>query len=156
MTLSLDLGTTTGFAVGDGPTILDSGVWELPTRATFDPKDSNIDRRPAYLAWRVAGVVLDGGVTAIAYEDVNPSTFKSKQAATVYLGLRGALHSAASTTNLPLHPYPVGTVKRHLAGRGNATKEQMLQAAALKFPKIDILDDNHADALGVYCTHYKI
>jgi Holliday junction resolvasome RuvABC endonuclease subunit len=154
--LSLDPATKTGYCLGDGRTILDSGVWTLPRHAQFDPEDSAIDRRPAYLSYRIAGLVLDGGVESLAYEEVNPSTFKSKAAATVYLGLRGAIHHVAAMAGLPMHPYSVSCIKKHVAGRGNATKEQVMQSVALKFPKIGIIDDNHSDALAIHCLHFRI
>ena len=42
---------------------------------------------------------------------------------------------------------PVQTIKKHATGSGNADKKQMVMAAITKYPKINILNDDHADAL---------
>ena len=41
----------------------------------------------------------------------------------------------------------VGTIKKHATGNGHAKKDAMILAATLKWPDINIIDDNHADAL---------
>ncbi len=46
------------------------------------------------------------------------------------------------------------TLKKHATGKGNAGKEVMIEAARKRF-KIDIIDDNHADALWILHWAWK-
>ena len=48
---------------------------------------------------------------------------------------------------IPHTGVPVGTIKKHATGKGNASKEQMIEAAGLLYPDQVIEDDNQADAL---------
>ncbi|MBM3273404.1 hypothetical protein FJY94_09270, partial [Candidatus Kaiserbacteria bacterium] len=48
---------------------------------------------------------------------------------------------------IPYQGVPVGTIKKHATGKGNAGKAEMIAAAkALGFAPVD---DNHADALAL-------
>jgi crossover junction endodeoxyribonuclease RuvC len=41
-------------------------------------------------------------------------------------------------------------IKKHATGKGNAKKDAMIESARKKFPNIEIVDDNHADAIWIY------
>ena len=43
--------------------------------------------------------------------------------------------------------YSPGEIKKYATGKGNASKDVMLAAARERWRDIDVIDDNHADAL---------
>lgn len=53
----------------------------------------------------------------------------------------------SGTPEIPFTGVPVGTIKKHATGRGNASKSDMIVAAEKLFPDQTIEDDNQADAL---------
>ena len=53
----------------------------------------------------------------------------------------------AELRGVPYQGVPVGTVKRHATGRGNASKEEMIVAAHARGFRPS--DDNEADALAI-------
>jgi Holliday junction resolvasome RuvABC endonuclease subunit len=48
---------------------------------------------------------------------------------------------------IPYRGVPVGTIKRHITGRGNADKDAVI--AAVRALGFDPVDDNEADALAL-------
>jgi crossover junction endodeoxyribonuclease RuvC len=48
---------------------------------------------------------------------------------------------------IPYEGVPVGTIKRHITGKGNATKEEVI--AAVRAKGFSPVDDNDADALAL-------
>ena len=49
--------------------------------------------------------------------------------------------------DIPHTGVPVGTIKKHATGKGNASKDDMIEAARALYPDQAIEDDNQADAL---------
>jgi len=81
----------------------------------------------------------------VAYEEVR--RHMGVDAAHVYGGLVAVLQEVCETEVHPV-PYlgiPVGTIKRAATGRGNASKDDMVQAARERWAGWDG-DDNEADA----------
>jgi Holliday junction resolvasome RuvABC endonuclease subunit len=79
----------------------------------------------------------------IAYELVRRHA--GTQAAHAYGAYEGILHMASCGRTLV--PYPVGTIKRHATGVGNASKSDMINAALMRGHTP--CDDNEADALAI-------
>jgi len=46
-----------------------------------------------------------------------------------------------------LAPFSAGQIKKHATGSGSASKDDMIAAATKNHPDVEIIDDNHADAL---------
>jgi hypothetical protein len=63
------------------------------------------------------------------------------------LGLLPHLTAWAKMFKIPYRGVPVGTIKRHVTGRGNADKEAVI--AAVRALGFDPADDNEADALAL-------
>ena len=68
-------------------------------------------------------------------------------AAHVYGGLLAVLTSWGELRGVPYEGVPVGTIKRHATGKGNANKDSMIAAARSR--GFDPTDDNEADALAL-------
>lgn len=135
--LALDLGTKTGWAMKCGSGIKSGSV-------NFGTK-RNEGGGMRYLRFRRWLDSINKGITEIHFEEVRRHA--GTQAAHVYGGLMGTLTAWCEENSIPYSSVPVGTIKRAATGKGNATKEQMIEAA--KRRGFSPVDDNEADALAL-------
>ena len=144
--LALDLGTTTGWAL--------RGADELITSGTVSFRPGRFDgggmRYLRFTNWLAELERLSGPINAIWFEEVRRHT--ATDAAHVYGGLMATLTAWAELRGVPYQGVPVGTVKRHATGKGNAGKEEMIVAARARGFRPS--DDNEADALAI--LHWAI
>ena len=73
------------------------------------------------------------------------------EAAHVYGGLRAVLMAWCEENNIPYTGIPVGTIKKHATGKGNANKDMMIEAAREEFG-YDGNSHDEADALWILDT----
>ena len=139
--LSLDLGTTTGWALRDHTGLITSGT------ASFRPGrfDGGGMRYLRFSNWLTEIDRLSGPVEAIWFEEVRRHA--GTDAAHVYGGLMATLTAWAELRGVPYQGVPVGTIKRHATGKGNAPKEAMIAAARGR--GFSPADDNEADAIAL-------
>jgi crossover junction endodeoxyribonuclease RuvC len=138
--LALDLGTRAGWASRvDGLT--HSGVINLTPRR-FDGGGVRFLRFREWLSnWQAAA----GAPELIVYEEVR--AHRGTDACQVWGGFQATLTAWCEHHGIPYEGVPVGTIKRHATGRGNADKDAVISAVrALGF---DPADDNEADALAL-------
>lgn len=139
--IALDLGTTTGWALRGFDGLITSGT------ASFKPGryDGGGMRYLRFTNWVTEIDRLSGPIEAIYFEEVRRHL--GTDAAHVYGGLMASLTSWAELRGVPYQGVPVGTIKRHATGKGNAPKEAMIAAARSRgySPK----DDNEADAIAI-------
>ena len=136
--LALDLGTTTGWALRAPDGLITSGT------VSFRPSryDGGGMRYLRFTNWLTELDQLSGPIAAIWCEEVRRHA--GTDAAHVYGGLMATLTAWAELRGVPYQGVPVGTIKRHATGHGNAPKQAMIAAArALGFSPTD---DNEADA----------
>jgi Holliday junction resolvasome RuvABC endonuclease subunit len=76
----------------------------------------------------------------------------STDASHVYGGFLGLLTAFAEHHQIPYQGVPVGTIKKHATGKGNANKDAMV--AAMRALGHQPADDNEADALAL--LHWAI
>ena len=76
----------------------------------------------------------------------------STDAAHAYGGFLGQLSAWCEQRQIPYQGVPVGTIKKHATGKGNANKDAML--AAVRGWGYTPVDDNEADALAL--LHWAI
>lgn len=86
----------------------------------------------------------------VFYEEV--ASHKGTAAAHIYGGLLGVLCEFCESRDIPYRGLPVGTIKKHATGRGNASKADMVARAHTVFGKPGsstemIYSDDQADAL---------
>ena len=139
--LALDLGQKTGWAVRNADGAIASGTVEFkPGR--FEGGGMIFLR---FRAWLQEVDETAGGIGAVYFEEVR--SHRGVAAAHAYGGFLAHLTAWAEANKIPYAGVPVGTIKRHATGNGNASKEAVIAAArALGFePK----DDNEADALAL-------
>ena len=134
--LALDLGTKCGWCSED-----ENGVLNLKpsTHETAGERYRKFKQWLDDYLWTVDQVV---------YEEVHAHI--GTEAAHVYGGLVAVLQCACLEKGIEYKGISVQAIKKHATGNGNAKKDAMVVAATLKFPKINVIDDNHSDALHLY------
>lgn len=136
--LALDLGTKCGYAHRK-----DSGVWDL------QPSQSeSAGERYRKFKERSTICIRSWEIDYVVYEEVR--NHRAVRAAHVYGGLEAILQTICIEHNIEYKGVPVGTIKKHAAGNGNAKKPEMIKAAIKLFPSTNVIDDNHADALCLF------
>ena len=139
-TLALDLGTTTGWALGSaGSTI--SGT------ENFKPQrfEGGGMRYLRFKRWLTELKGTTEGLEAVYFEEVRRHI--GVDAAHAYGGFLATLTAWCEHHQIPYQGVPVGTIKKFATGKGNASKDEMLDAArALGHSPAD---DNEADALAL-------
>jgi hypothetical protein len=141
--LALDLGKKTGWALYAEGRVA-SGTYQIKT-----------------------GRFQGGGVIFLNFERDFLNSFKAvgrvyfeevrrhigTDAAHMYGGLLATLTSWCEVNAIPYQGVPVGTIKKHITGKGNAGKAQVIEAVKAK--GFNPADDNEADALAIldYVRH---
>lgn len=135
--LALDLGTKTGWALRVG---------ESTVTGTQDFKGGRYDGGGMrFLRFRgfLADLHAKAPIKVVFYEEVR--AHKGTDAAHVYGGLQAILTTFCEEHKIPYEGVPVGAIKKHATGKGNAGKPEMIAAArGLGFEPVD---DNEADAI---------
>ena len=120
--LALDLGQRTGWAVRNRDGAIASGVQEFrPGR--FEGGGMIWLR---FRAWLQEVDETSGGVGVVVFEEVRRHLGTS--AAHAYGGYLAHLTAWAEANRIPYQGVPVGTIKRHVTGKGNADKQAVIAA----------------------------
>ncbi|ALK09020.1 hypothetical protein BVIR_1231 [Blastochloris viridis] len=138
--LALDLGTTTGWASLTGG-IVHSGT------ATFRPGrfDGGGMRYLRFQRWLTQLANDTGGLASVYFEEVRRHV--GTDAAHLYGGFLATLSAWCEREGVAYQGVPVGTIKRHATGKGNADKTAVL--AAIRARGFTPADDNEADAIAI-------
>mgnify|MGYP003339329769 CR=1 FL=1 len=139
--LALDLATTTGWALrtADGQ-ILSATVSFKPSRY-----DGGGIRYLRFRAWLDSMAKDAAGIGVVHYEEIRRHL--STDAAHVHGGLLAILTSWCEQHSIAYQGVPVGTIKRFIAGKGNADKQAVI--AAVRDRGFKPTDDNEADAIAI-------
>jgi Holliday junction resolvasome RuvABC endonuclease subunit len=144
--LALDRGTHTGWAL--------RGRDGVVTSATEPFKPQRFEgggmRYLRFKRWLAELHACETGLQAIYFEEVRRHA--STDASHVYGGFLGLLTAFAEHHQIPSQGVPVGTIKKHATGKGNASKDAMV--AAMRALGHQPIDDNEADALAL--LHWAI
>ncbi len=145
--LALDLGTTTGWALrlADG-SIHHGFVSFKPQR--FEGGGMRYLRFRRWLNELLTTTAPQGaesGLGAVYFEEVRRHL--GVDAAHAYGGFLATLTSWCEHHRIAYQGVPVGTLKRHVTGKGNAGKSEMVSAVRAR--GYLVADDNEADALAV-------
>ena len=138
--LALDLGQMTGWAMRLPDAIIASGTAEFrPGR--FEGGGMIYLR---FRAW-LEQVHATSRLRLLVFEEVRRHVGTS--ASHVYGGFLAILTSWCEHHQVPYQGVPVGTVKRHVTGKGNADKAAVI--AAVRARGYRPTDDNEADAIAI-------
>lgn len=156
--LCLDLGTATGWALGEWRETVDLLTSGCSNEPQFDHKlqitSGTMSFKPQ--RWEGGGMrylrfvewlkeIHASGFDAVFYEEVR--MHNSTDAAHVYGGFMGHLTSFCEQRKIPYDGVPVGTIKKHITGRGNANKKLVM--IAVEHLGYSPKDDNEADAIAL-------
>ena len=138
--LALDLGTTTGWAMICDGTITSGSQSFRPQRF-----EGGGMRFLKFKRWLADTKACTDGLDAVYFEEVRRHT--GVDAAHAYGGFLAHLTAWCEHHQIPYQGVPVGTIKKHATGKGNASKDAMISAA--REIGLDPQDDNEADALAL-------
>jgi Holliday junction resolvasome RuvABC endonuclease subunit len=139
--LALDLGTTTGYATkpASGP-IVSGTMGFKPNR--FEGGGMVFLR---FSHWLSELNEKAGPIDLVVYEEVR--AHRGTMAAQIYGSFLGHLTAWSEFRDVPYQGVPVGTIKKFIAGKGNADKSQVI--AAVRARGYAPIDDNEADAIAI-------
>ncbi len=139
--LALDLGTTTGWALRDRERQISHGYTSFrPNR--FEGGGMRFLR---FKRWLTEIKAITGDIHAVYFEEVRRHA--GVDAAHIYGGLMATLTAWCEHHDIPYQGVPVGTIKKHATGKGNAGKDEVI--AAMQVKGHPVTDDNEADALAL-------
>lgn len=139
--VAMDLGTRTGWAIRLGDGVVASGVSEFrPGR--FQGGGMAFLR---FRAWLDELNRTSGPIDAVFFEEVRRHL--GTNAAHIYGGFLAHLTAWCEQHKIAYEGVPVGTIKRHITGKGNADKAAVIQAVTQR--GFSPADDNEADALAL-------
>jgi Holliday junction resolvasome RuvABC endonuclease subunit len=139
--LALDLGTTTGWALRTPDGAITSGT------QSFRPQrfEGGGMRFLRFKRWLTEVKASADGIDSLHFEEVRRHV--STDAAHAYGGFLATLTSWCEHHQIPYQGVPVGTIKKHATGKGNASKDEMITAMR-RLGHVPT-DDNEADALAI-------
>jgi hypothetical protein len=147
--LALDLGTTTGWALMPPDGVATSGT------ASFRPTryDGGGMRFLRFRNWLEQIRTYAGRIEAIYFEEVRAHA--GTDAAHIYGGFLATLTAWCEQQVVPYQGVPVGVIKQFITGRGNASKEAVMDAVCDR--GFRPADDNEADAIAIllWAIHTK-
>lgn len=139
--LALDLGQHTGWALAYPRGPITSGT-ELFKPGRFEGGGMPLLR---FAAWLGELHVKAGPLGTVVFEEVR--AHRGTAAAHTYGAFLGQLTAWCERHQVPYQGVPVGTIKKHATGRGNAGKGDVI--AAMRIKGFRPADDNEADALAI-------
>lgn len=144
--LALDLGTHTGWALSGHDSSITSGTEQ------FKPQrfEGGGMRYLRFKRWLTEVKHCADGLDAVYFEEVRRHA--GIDAAHAYGGFLATLTAWCEHHGIPYQGVPVGTIKKHATGKGNAGKAEMIAAATARGH--NPTDDNEADALAL--LHWAI
>ena len=144
--LALDLGTTSGWALRDRTGRITSGS------QSFKPQrfEGGGMRYLRFGRWISEIQTSVSELQFLYFEEVRRHV--STDAAHAYGGFLATLTAWCEHHQIPYQGVPVGTIKKHATGKGNASKDEMM--AAMRARGYLPADDNEADALAL--LHWAI
>jgi Holliday junction resolvasome RuvABC endonuclease subunit len=139
--LALDLGTTTGWALRTTDSRIVSGT------VSFRPSryDGGGMRYLRFRSWLGQMAIDAAPLKAVYFEEVRRHV--GTDAAHLYGGFLATLTAWCETKSIAYQGVPVGTIKRHIAGKGNADKAAVI--AAVRARGFNPSGDNEADAIAI-------
>ncbi|MDA9163545.1 hypothetical protein N9N97_01545 [Rickettsiaceae bacterium] len=139
--LALDLGTKTGWAMIDKHTSITSGT-ECFKVNKFQSTGMVFLK---FKRWLTELKNRYKHIDYVYFEAVRRHL--GTDAAHMYGGFMAHLTAWCEHHDIPYQGVAVGTIKKHIAGKGNASKQEVINAVKLKGFKP--IDDNEADALAL-------
>lgn len=154
--IAIDPGTRCGWAVLSPDGTFLSGAWNLAPRRhegggmRFLRMRRLFEELVTTQQYQLFPKGSEREAVVVAYEEVRRHL--GTDAAHIYGGIVAIIQSVCEERAIPYKGIPVGTIKKHATGKGNADKTAMLAAAATRWPEHHFADDNEADARFIALT----
>lgn len=139
--LTLDLGTQMGWALRSFDQTITSGTVSFK----HDRYQGGGMRFLRFKQWLEQMLSSVGSIDAIYFEEVRRHL--GVDAAHVYGGFLAHLSAWCEQQSIPYQGVPVGTIKRQVTGKGNASKAKVMES--VRQLGYQPADDNEADALAL-------
>ena len=136
--LAVDPATKCGFASSLGA----SGTWDCSVR-----RDESVGMRLIRLRSKLYAIADAGKIDLLVYEAARNAMPKMQGALVTQATLQGIILAFCEDHKIEYRGYSPTEIKRHATGKGNSGKDQMLEAAKIKWPNRSFVDDNEVDAL---------
>ena len=139
--LAIDLGTKTGWALRSTDGQITSGTVGFKN----DRWQGGGMRFLRFKGWLTEIKQMARNIDAVFVEEVRRHA--GVDASHAYGGWLAILTAWCEHHGIPYEAVPVGTIKRHATGKGNASKQAVIDA--VRALGHDPVDDNEADALAI-------
>ena len=141
--LALDPATKTGWAYSsDGVVHTASGVWDFSVK-----RDESGGMRLIRLESKLEVIRNELGVDLLVFEAARNAGPHMQGAVVVQSELQGVMKYWSERCDVQYRGYSPTEIKKWATGKGNSGKPLMVEAARLKWPGVEIVDDNQADAM---------
>ena len=138
MILAFDLGTKLGWATDvNGSVVSGTDIFAV------DRFNGGGMRYLKFARW--LDFIKDDATTEVWFEEVRRHA--GTTAAHVYGGFLAVITAWCEKNELPYQGVPVGTLKKFWCGKGNASKQQMIDECIKR--GLNPVDDNEADAIAI-------
>ena len=137
--LAIDPGTQCGWAIRDESGITQGGVWNLKG-SRFEGAGMRFLRLERMFTTALSLASPD----VVVLEEVR--RHKGTDAAHIYGGIIAVIAKECEKRDIPYFAIPVGTIKKNATGRGNASKDDMMDAAHEMWPDDVIVSEDACDA----------
>lgn len=150
--LALDLGTRTGWAISKKDTFGTHKIIKSGSVNFMGGRFSGGGIRFLKFQQFIENLFCEYKFELIFFEEVRRHL--GVDAAHIYGGFWGAISAWAEKNEIAYEGVPVGTIKKYITGRGNASKIDVINAVRKLgfFP----IDDNEADAISILCFKNNI
>lgn len=138
--LALDPATVCGWAHSCGS----SGTLDMSVR-----RDESSGMRLIRLEGKLNEMLASVGVELVVFEAARNCAPKMQGALVVQAELQGVIKRWGEVNKIDYRGFSPAEVKKFATGFGNASKGEMMAAAAARWPDVKLVDDNHADALWI-------
>lgn len=147
MILALDLATkVTGWAVVlDKETVVDSGI--------IEGGQSTFEHRTEETCEQIEELISKYDLDLIVCEDMFIG--RNNVVGIQLARLSGAVAHLAMTYDIPFRLLHNATIKAVYAGSGRAKKADIIAETKKRFPDIEIITDDHADAIATGITFFS-
>jgi len=145
--LALDLGTTLGWAAET-----EKGIFSDTVALKSKQIESHSYRFIAFENFLASIFQSHNGFSLVIFEEVK--AHKGVFASHCYGGFLATLTSFLDRRKTPYKGFSVGSIKKFICGKGNASKEEVIESLKSKghSPK----DDNEADALALLLLYKSL
>lgn len=134
--LALDVATKCGWCTASG-----SGTWDFSLK-----RDDSGGIRIIKFIQKLKETVIDDRIDLIVFE--RTAGFH-KSALIIQAEMHGAMKQFCHDSGIEYRAYSASEIKKFATGKGNAKKDQMIEAA-IKTYGVTPGDDNEADAIHIY------